>query len=137
MTNSRHRKPFVSVHHAKRDRYVAVLKQHTESHSKVTTVVLATPDGFEVAAVHYQGEPRSAQFAAMAGSLIAVARAAGREVGHEGCDGLIVESPNGKLLIRPVGKGDGLLLCMVLAPGMLLGAALWAADEIGKAISLI
>jgi hypothetical protein len=136
MSNSRHRRPLLSVHRAERDRYMGILKQHTESQSKVTAVVLATPDGFEVAAVHYHGEPRSAQFAAMASSLIAVARAAGREVGHEGCDGLIVESPSGKLLIRPVGKSDGLLLCMVLAPGMLLGAALWAADEIGKAISL-
>lgn len=108
------------------------LHRFTDADPKLSAIVLATPDGFEIATRQNHARPRPAQLAAMAASLTAVARAAGREVGHDGCDRLILESGNGKLLIRPIGAD--LLLCMVLLPSMLLGSALWMADEIGKAI---
>lgn len=127
-------------HQALSARYLAELRRCTEGHVDLTTAVIATVDGIEIAALDQKGRYRPAQLAAMASSLLAVAAAAGREVDQSACERLIVESTGGKLLIKPIGAGTAgaaLLLCLALPPETLLGKALWAADEITRALAAI
>lgn len=125
----------LAEHRAHSARYLAILQKFTEDQAPSAMCVVATVDGIEVAALNPKREYRPAQLAAMASSLLAVAGAAGREVGHAACDRLIVESSTGKLLMKPVGANSGLVLCMALPADVLLGKALWAADEIARSIS--
>lgn len=122
-------------HQARAGDYAAQLRRHTEGQFDLTAGVIATIDGIELASIsNNQGRYRPAQLAAMASSLLAVAAAASREVDQSACERLIVESGAGKLLIKPVGGGSALLLCLALPPQVLLGAALRAADEIARAL---
>lgn len=127
--------PTLAEHHAQAQHYIAVLRKFTEAHTTATMSVIATVDGIEIAALNSIATFRPAELAAMASSLLAVAAAAGREVGHAECDRLIIESRTGKLLIKPIGANSALVLCMALPADVLLGKALWAADEIAKAIA--
>lgn len=124
------------LHGERRGSYQAILHRLTDGQSDIKAAVLATPDGFEVAVIERLGRSTATPLAAMASSLIALGRAAGREAGHEGCERVVVENRNGKLLVRPIGASGRapLLLCMALSSGVLLGSALWTADEIAKAI---
>jgi len=126
----------LALHGERRGAYQAILSRFTDMRPDITSAVLATMDGFEVAMVERLGRSQATPLAAMASSLIALGRAAGREAGHEGCQRVVVESGNGKLLVRPIGASgrSPLLLCMSLGAGALLGSALWAADEIAKAV---
>jgi predicted regulator of Ras-like GTPase activity (Roadblock/LC7/MglB family) len=126
----------LALHSERRGAYQAILSQFTDTRPDITAAVLATVDGFEVAMVERLGRSQATPLAAMASSLTALGRAAGREAGHEGCERVVVESGNGKLLVRPIGASgrSPLLLCMSLGSGALLGSALWAADEIAKAV---
>lgn len=117
--------------------YVAVLRRCTLGDVDLTAGVIATIDGIELASVNNQGHYRPAQLAAMASSLLAVAAAASREVDQTPCERLIVESGNSKLLIKPIGGGSALLLCLALPANVLLGKALWSADEITRAVQAI
>lgn len=128
--------PSLALHGERRASYQAILRALTGTQVDIKAVVLATPDGFEVAMVERQGRSQATPLAAMASSLIALGRAAGREAGHEGCERVVVENSNGKLLVRPIGAAGRtpLLLCMSLKSGVLLGSALWTADEIANAV---
>ncbi|MBS0426794.1 MAG: roadblock/LC7 domain-containing protein [Proteobacteria bacterium] len=120
-------------HQARAANYEAVLRRCTSS-VEIDAAVLATVDGMEIASVAARAGYRPAQLAAMASSLIAVASAAGREVGHAACERLVVQSGTGTLLIRPLGGNSALVLCMAVSPQTVLGRALWAADEIARAL---
>lgn len=114
--------------------YNEILSRYTGSALPLTAAVIGTVDGILVAAPPAQPASRPAELAAMAGSLLAVATAAGREVGHSPAERLIIESGTGTLLVKPVGANADLVLCMALPRGTVLGKALWAADEIAKAV---
>ncbi|WP_225781759.1 roadblock/LC7 domain-containing protein [Xenophilus sp. Marseille-Q4582] len=124
-------------HQALAGRYLAELRRCTESHFELTAGVIATVDGIELASISHQSRYRPAQLAAMASSLLAVAAAASREVDQSACERLIVESGASKLLIKPVGGGSALLLCLALPSQVLLGKALWAAEEITRSLRSI
>ncbi|RYF82311.1 MAG: hypothetical protein EOO29_07530 [Comamonadaceae bacterium] len=124
----------LAEHQALAGTYLAQLRRCTEGQFDVTAGVIATVDGIELASINNQGRYRPAQLAAMASSLLAVAAAASREVDQSACERLIVENGNSKLLIKPVGGGSALLLCLALPAHVLLGKALWAADEIARSV---
>ena len=122
-------------HQAKANRYAEILQQCTQSSVDLTAAVIGTVDGIQIASLVLKPNHRPAQLAAMASSLLAVAAAAGREVGHTRCDRLMIESASGTLLVKPLGKQADLVLCMALPPNSLLGRALWATDAIAKAVN--
>lgn len=124
-------------HQALAGRYGEQLRRFTDAQFELTAGVIGTVDGIELAAVSHHGGYRPAQLVAMASSLLAVAAAASREVDKSPCERLIVESGNSKLLIKPIGGGSALLLCLALPSHVLLGKALWAADEITRAVRAI
>lgn len=126
----------LALHGERRESYRAILRGLTDGQADIKAAVLTTLDGFEVAVVERLGRSTATPLAAMASSLVALGRAAGREAGHEGCERVVVENSNGKLLVRPIGAGGRtpLLLCMALGADALLGSALWTADEIAKAV---
>ncbi len=124
------------VHASHQAHYLSILNHLTLTQPDIKSAVLATADGLAVASVDHQPMPCSQQLAAMASSLVALGRIAGREAGHGGCEQLVVESANGKLLVRAIGT-DGrqpLLLCMSLTADVMMGSALWTADEIVEAV---
>lgn len=123
-------------HGARQAQYVSILRGLTDTQPDIKAAVLATVDGLEIAIVEHQGRPHAAPLAAMASSLIALGRAAGREAGHEGCERVVVENSNGKLLVRPIEVGGRatLLLCMALTDDVMLRAALRTADDIARAV---
>lgn len=129
----------LALHAARQPRYQAILRSLTGAQPDIRAAVLATLDGFEVAVAEHYGRAHAAPLAAMASSLIALGRAAGREAGHEGCERVVVENRNGKLLVRPIGTPERtpLLLCMALSADVLLGSALWTADEIARAVEAL
>lgn len=121
-------------HHAQAAHYESVLQRCTGD-VEIDAAVLATVDGMAIASVGTRAGDRAPQLGAMASSLIAVASAAGREVGHAACERLVVQSGTGTLLIRPLGAGSALVLCMAVPPKTVLGRALWAADEIARTLA--
>lgn len=124
-------------HQALAGQYLAQLRRCTSGQIDLTAGVIATVDGIELASISNQGRYRPAQLAAMASSLLAVAIAASREVDQSACERLIVESGASKLLIKPMGGNSALLLCLALPSHVLLGQALWAAEEITRAVRAI
>mgnify|MGYP003585711574 CR=1 FL=1 len=124
----------LTQHHALADRYLAELRRCTESHFDLTAGVIATVDGIELASISNQGRYRPGHLPALASTLLAVAAAASRQVDQSACERLIVESGASKLLIKPVGGGSALLLCLALPSHVLLGKVLWAAEEITRAV---
>lgn len=92
--------------------------------------LLSTPDGFEIASRQAQGEQNSERLAAMTSSLMAMARAVGREVNYSGCNRLIFEAEHGVVIVQAVPATFPSLLCLVLDPDTVLGTALWSASAI-------
>ena len=127
----------LAEHQALASSYLVQLRRCTDGQFDLTAGVIATIDGIELASINNQGRYRPAQLAAMASSLLAVAAAASREVDQSACERLIVENGNSKLLIKPVGGGSALLLCLALPAQVLLGKVLWAADEIARALRAV
>ena len=125
----------LAAHQARALHYTVILRRYTEDTVDLSAAVIATVDGIQVASLSVKPGLRPDQLAAMASSLLAVAGAAGREVGHSACDRLFIESRNGTLLIKPLGPEGDLVLCLAMSPGSVLAKALWSADEIGKALA--
>ena len=129
------RTQILAAHQAMAGHYAAVLRRFTERTVDLAAAVIATVDGIEIASLGDAPGVRPAQLAAMASSLLAVAMAAGREVGHGACERLFIETRNGTLLLKPVGRAGDLVLCMAVSPRTVLAKALWSAEEIAKALA--
>ncbi|WP_211467033.1 roadblock/LC7 domain-containing protein [Collimonas silvisoli] len=107
-----------------------VFNQIGLSQDGISTVVMTTLDGQEIA-IYDPGQKFSAvRLAAMTSSLVAIARSVGREVDFHGCDRLMLETPSGKIIFRPVGNGHPYLLCIVVNRDAILGHTLWTVDKI-------
>ncbi|WP_076999731.1 roadblock/LC7 domain-containing protein [Variovorax sp. KK3] len=135
MSTPKTRAQALAAHQALAGRYTEILHRHTEQALDLTAAVIATVDGIEIASLAGKPGLRPAQLAAMASSLMAVAVAAGREVGHGPCERLFIETRAGTLLLKPIGRAGDLVLCMALTPRTVLAKAFWAADEIGRAVA--
>lgn len=114
----------------------AALDRWLAPHSGVTAVVVATPDGFEIASLQ-AGSLDLSRLATTASSLMAMARAVGREVACTQCTRLVFEAEEGIVVVQPVPAKFPSLLCVVLAPGNVLGGALWRMDKVSAQLRTI
>ena len=69
------------------------------------------------------------QMAAMAGSMMAMARAVSSEIGHNGSRRLTFETDDGTAIFQNVPSECPRILCLVVRKEGVLGRALWAVAE--------
>ena len=96
--------------------------------------LLTTPDGFEIASLNLRTDLKANRVAAMASSLMAMARAVGREVQFTGCKRLTFETDSGVVIFQAIEAGFPCILCLILDRKAMLGRAIWAASEITQAM---
>ena len=96
----------------------------------VRSARLCTPDGFEITAMRFGSELPTERLSAMAGSLMAMAKAVANEISHKDCKRLTFETESGTVVFQAVGGGFPAVLCLVVDQNALLGRALWAAAEV-------
>ena len=96
----------------------------------VHIALLCTPDGFEITALRIRSELPTERLSAMAGSLMAMAKAVANEIGHKDCKRLTFETESGTVVFQAVGGSFPAVLCLVVDQNALLGRALWAAAEV-------
>ena len=98
--------------------------------SGVHIALLCTPDGFEITALRIRSELPTERLSAMAGSLMAMAKAVANEISHKDCRRLTFETESGTVVFQAVGGSFPAVLCLVVDQNALLGRALWAAGEV-------
>ena len=106
-----------------------ILKEVFGSFTEVQTALLATPDGFVIAAHGLPPNKDGAQMAAMASSMMAMARAVATEIGHSGSRRLTFETDDGTAIFQSVPSEFPCILCLVVRKDGVLGRALWAVGE--------
>ena len=99
--------------------------------------LLTTPDGFEIASLSLRTDLHAKRVAAMASSLMAMARAVGREVQFTGCKRLTFETDTGVVIFQAIEAEFPCILCLILDSKVVLGRAIWAASEITQAMETI
>ena len=98
--------------------------------SGVHIALLCTPDGFEITALRIRSELPTERLSAMAGSLMAMAKAVANEISHKDCRRLTFETESGTVVFQAVNGSFPAVLCLVVDQNALLGRALWAAGEV-------
>ncbi|MBB6561397.1 putative regulator of Ras-like GTPase activity (Roadblock/LC7/MglB family) [Acidovorax soli] len=106
------------------------LETHAAPITGLHLALLATPDGFEIACLRNRGELQASRLSAMASSLMAMARAVGREIATPQCKRLTFEAEGSTVVFQSIDAPVPCILCLVLGPDALLGRALWAAGEV-------
>ena len=96
--------------------------------------LLSTLDGFEVASLSARDDLDGRSLAAMSGSLMAMARAVGREVKFPGCKRLTFETDGGVAIFQSVQGPIPCVLCLVHDEHIPLGQAVWLAGEVTRAM---
>jgi len=96
----------------------------------VRIALLCTPDGFEITALRIRSELPTERLSAMAGSLMAMAKAVANEIGHSNCRRLTFETGSGTVVFQALDGQFPAVLCLVVDQNALLGRALWAAGEV-------
>jgi predicted regulator of Ras-like GTPase activity (Roadblock/LC7/MglB family) len=107
-----------------------VFNQIGLSQNGITTVVMTTLDGQQIAIYDPEQKFSAVRLSAMTSSLVAIARSVGKEVDFDGCDRLMLETPAGKIIFRPVGHKYPYLLCVVVNRDAILGHTIWTVDKI-------
>lgn len=107
-----------------------VFNQIGLSQHGISTVVMTTLDGQKIAIYDPEQKFNAIRLSAMTSSLVAIARSVGKEVDFEGCDRLMLETPTGKIIFRPVGNQYPYLLCVVVNRDAILGHTIWTVDKI-------
>ena len=107
-----------------------ILSRIVEPVEGVRISLLCTPDGFEITAMRFRSELPTERLSAMAGSLMAMAKAVANEIGHSDCKRLTFETESGTVVFQAVGGSFPAVLCLVVDQNALLGRALWAAAEV-------
>ena len=95
----------------------------------VQSALVSTPDGFAVATYGVGAGSDPARIAAMASSMMAMARSVASELGHSGSRRLIFETDTGIAIFQNVPSAFPCILCLVLRKEGVLGRALWAMGE--------
>lgn len=106
-----------------------ILQEVFASFDEIQTALLCTPDGFMIASHGVPPDRNGAQMAAMAGSMMAMARAVAAEIGHSGSRRLTFETDDGTAIFHSVDSQFPCILCTVVRKGGVLGRALWAVGE--------
>lgn len=96
--------------------------------------LLVTPDGFEIACVRNRSELQTGRLSAIASSLMAMARAVGREIKSPVCKRLIFEAEGSTVIFQTMDASVPCILCLVLGEDAVLGRALWAAGGVQQAM---
>jgi|SRR5690554_1458446 len=111
------------------------LEAFKESTPGLTSLVLLTSDGFEVASLQVNKDSAS-RLAAMGSSLSAISSAIAKEAGLSECSRLIVESDEGVVAVMQVPNvTPALALAIVADDASLLGQLLWGAKNCCAALS--
>ncbi|QNP47659.1 roadblock/LC7 domain-containing protein [Diaphorobacter aerolatus] len=112
-----------------------ILEQVFTPFPEIQTALLSTPDGFVVASHGVLPNTDGSQMAAMAGSMMAMARAVGAEIGHSGSRRLTFETDDGTAIFQHVNGDFPCILCVVVRKEAVLGRALWAVAEANSQMS--
>ncbi|RYH63911.1 MAG: roadblock/LC7 domain-containing protein [Alcaligenaceae bacterium] len=113
----------------------SALQAHVSSLHGLQLALLVTPDGFEIACLRNRSELQTNRISAMASSLMAMARAVGREIKSPACKRLTFEAQGSTVIFQSIDAGTPCILCLVLGPDAVLGHALWATTGVGQAMS--
>lgn len=111
------------------------LVTHVASLGGLELALLATPDGFEIASLRNRSDLQAGRLSAMASSLMAMARAVGREIQSPPCKRLTFEAQGSTVIFQSIEGPLPCILCLVLGPEAVLGRALWAAGEVMQDMS--
>ncbi|MAX56061.1 MAG: diacylglyceryl transferase [Alcanivoracaceae bacterium] len=111
------------------------LKIFSDSTKGVTSAVLLSSDGFEVAALQVDKKSAS-RLAAMGSSLAAISSAIAKEAGISECSRLIVESDEGVVAVMKIPNLEPpMALAVVANDASLLGQLLWGAKTCCEELS--
>lgn len=116
-----------------------VIDELVGNNSYVSSALVSTLDGFEVAAS--LAKPTDARkLAAMSSSLLALAEAMCEESETAPCRDVVIDAQLGRILLMDVPASERkLLLCVVCDQAATLGGVLWsvrnARDSIGRELS--
>lgn len=101
----------------------------------VTSAVLLTNDGFQVASLHLNDESAS-KLAAMGSSLAAIGQAIAKEASLKECSRMIVESESGVVTVMEVPNvSPPMSLAVVANDASILGQLLWASKECCRSLA--
>lgn len=111
------------------------LEAHAAPIRGLQLALLATPDGFEIACLRNRSELQASRLSAMASSLMAMARAVGREIQSPRCKRLTFEAEGSTVIFQSIDAPVPCILCLVVGADAVLGRALWAAGEVVQEMS--
>lgn len=111
------------------------LENHAAPITDLHFALLSTQDGFEIASLRHSGELQASRLSAMSSSLMAMARAVGREIQTTTCKRLTFEAEGSVVVFQSIDGPAPCILCLVLGPDAVLGRALWAAGEVMQEMS--
>jgi predicted regulator of Ras-like GTPase activity (Roadblock/LC7/MglB family) len=109
-----------------------VLERLARPGGGLQAALLSTLDGFEIVCLSARQDLDGRSLAAMSGSLMAMARAVGREVRFPGCKRLTFETDGGVAIFQTVQGAIPCVLCLVHDEHIPLGQAVWLAGEITR-----
>ncbi|MET3178332.1 roadblock/LC7 domain-containing protein [Variovorax sp. NFACC27] len=113
------------IPHAIRLRAADEVQRVLEDVNGIVSVVIATPDGFEIASAS-QRDIEPARIAAMASSICAIGAVAAQEARLGRCTCITVATDNGFALVSPVRNGETELVVNVIAgAGAVLAQAMY------------
>jgi len=119
----------------------APLQHFVSTTSGVTAAVVASSDGFDIAAILH-GTVAPEKMAAMTSSMLALGEAILGEADLSNCRNVIIESSDGLIVMLAIGDARRELLLSVITTGdATIGQVLWAAkrccENIRSAVALI
>lgn len=98
----------------------------------IKAVVIATEDGFEVAA-RVENTAQVSRLAAMASSLAALGAVAGEESGLGVCDSVLIEAAHGYILMLQVRHPQaGLIISVITSRSAIMGQALYLSRQAAR-----
>ncbi|WP_250439575.1 roadblock/LC7 domain-containing protein [Delftia tsuruhatensis] len=106
------------------------LDTHAAPITGLQLALLATPDGFEIACLRNRSELQTNRLSAMASSLMAMARAVGREIQSPHCKRLTFEAEGSTVIFQSIDAPVPCILCLVVGADAVLGRALWAVGKV-------
>ena len=104
----------MKIPHALKLRAAVEARRVLDEVSGIASVVIATPDGFEIASVARR-DVEPARIAAMASSIAAIGAVVSQEARLGRCTCITVATDNGFALVSPVHSGETSLVVNVIA----------------------
>lgn len=87
-------------------------------------VLLCSPDGFELSAVHKKNIYNTSKLAAVSSSIMAMVNAFIHEIDLQGCEGMTLDAANGKAIFTMLpNKNHPMIIIALTSKDILLGQA--------------